>query len=87
MRGALVIIRPRGEEEARVNDARRVALLLSAVMMLKHLGERSAALRIENAIDKVYTEAKHTTRDVGGKSGTADFTDAVISALAPVPTR
>jgi isocitrate dehydrogenase (NAD+) len=56
-------------------------------MMLKHLGERSAALRIENAVDKVYTEAKHTTRDVGGKSGTADFTNAIIAALAPVPAR
>jgi isocitrate dehydrogenase (NAD+) len=67
--------------------ANPTALLLSSVMMLKHLGERSAALRIEQALDKVYTEAKHTTRDVGGKSGTNEFTDAVIAALAPVPTR
>src|SRR5579863_2805370 len=67
--------------------ANPTALLLSSVMMLKHLGERSAALRIEQAVDKVYTEAKHTTRDVGGKSGTADFTDAIIAALAPVPAR
>src|SRR5580698_9717552 len=67
--------------------ANPTALLLSSVMMLKHLGERSAALRIEQAVDKVYTEAKHTTRDVGGKSGTADFTNAIIAALAPVPAR
>src|SRR5579871_4094181 len=65
--------------------ANPTALLLSSVMMLKHLGERSAALRIEHAVDRVYTEAKHTTRDVGGRSGTAEFTDAVIAALAPVP--
>jgi isocitrate dehydrogenase (NAD+) len=67
--------------------ANPTALLLSSVMMLKHLGERSAALRIEQAVDKVYTEAKHTTRDVGGKSGTADFTNAIIAALALVPAR
>jgi isocitrate dehydrogenase (NAD+) len=67
--------------------ANPTALLLSSVMMLKHLGERSAALRIEQAVDKVYTEGKHTTRDVGGKSGTADFTNAIIAALAPIPAR
>src|ERR1700755_1710890 len=67
--------------------ANPTALLLSSVMMLKHLGERSAALRIEQALDKVYTEAKHTTRDVGGKAGTAEFTDAIIGALAPIPAR
>ena len=31
--------------------ANPTALLLSSVMMLKHLGERSAALRIEHAVD------------------------------------
>src|ERR1700749_1410888 len=67
--------------------ANPTALLLSSVMMLKHLGERSAALRIEQAVDKVYTEGEHTTRDVGGKAGTAEFTDAIISSLAPVPAR
>jgi isocitrate dehydrogenase (NAD+) len=61
--------------------ANPTALLLSAIMMLDYLGERSAARRIEAALEKVYKEAKHTTQDVGGKAGTNEFTDAVIAAL------
>ena len=61
--------------------ANPTSLLLSAILMLDHLGERSAARRIEAALEKVYSEAKHTTRDVGGSASTDQFTDAVISAL------
>jgi len=61
--------------------ANPTALLLSAVLMLDYLGERSAARRIETALETVYREGKHTTRDVGGKAGTEEFTDAVIGAL------
>src|SRR5438552_10337587 len=42
--------------------ANPTALLMSGIMMLKHLGEQSAALRIEAALEKVYREAKHVTR-------------------------
>ena len=62
--------------------ANPTALLMSSVMMLDHLNEGPAARRIQAALEKVYREAKHTTHDVGGKAGTAEFTDAVISALA-----
>jgi len=61
--------------------ANPTALLLSSIMMLDHLGESSAARSIQAALEKVYREAKHTTHDVGGKAGTAEFTDAVIAAL------
>jgi isocitrate dehydrogenase (NAD+) len=61
--------------------ANPTALLMSSIMMLDHLGERSAARRIESALQKVYREGKHTTQDIGGKAGTAEFTDAVIAAL------
>jgi isocitrate dehydrogenase (NAD+) len=61
--------------------ANPTALLLSAILMLDHLGERSAARRIEAALEKVYREAKHTTNDVGGSATTDQFTDAVISAI------
>jgi isocitrate dehydrogenase (NAD+) len=65
--------------------ANPTALLMSSIMMLKHLGERPAAQRIEAAVEKVYREAKHVTRDLGGKAGTNEFTDAVIGAMAPSP--
>jgi len=61
--------------------ANPTALLLSSIMMLDHLGEASAARRIENALRAVYREGRSLTRDVGGKATTAEFTDAVIHAL------
>ncbi|MGH9716718.1 MAG: isocitrate dehydrogenase (NAD(+)) [Candidatus Acidiferrales bacterium] len=61
--------------------ANPTALLMSAIMMLRHLEETKAALNIEQALEKVYREGKHLTRDVGGKAGTAEFTDAVIEQL------
>jgi isocitrate dehydrogenase (NAD+) len=54
---------------------------MSSILMLDYLGERSAARRIETALEKVYTEGKHTTHDVGGKAGTNEFTEALIAAL------
>ena len=61
--------------------ANPTALLMSSILMLNHLGERSAAGRIETALVKVYKDAKHLTKDVGGHAGTLEFTDAVIAAL------
>jgi isocitrate dehydrogenase (NAD+) len=61
--------------------ANPTALLLSAIMMLDHLGEANAARRIENSLRAVYREGKSLTRDVGGKATTAEFTAAVIHAL------
>jgi len=61
--------------------ANPTALLLSSIMMLDHLGERSAADRIEIALNKVHGEGKHITKDVGGTATTQQFTDAVIAAL------
>jgi isocitrate dehydrogenase (NAD+) len=62
--------------------ANPTALLMSAIMMLRHIGEMAAAKRIEDALHKVYREGKTLTRDVGGKASTAEFTAAVIGAFA-----
>ena len=61
--------------------ANPTALMQSAVLMLSHLGERNAAARLQNAIERVYGEGVHLTGDVGGKASTAEFTDAVIRNL------
>ena len=61
--------------------ANPTALMASSCMMLIHLGELEAAKRLEMALAKVYRDGKHLTGDVGGKAGTAEFTDAVIAAL------
>jgi isocitrate dehydrogenase (NAD+) len=63
--------------------ANPTALLMSALLMLEHLGERTAAKRIAAALEKTYREGKHTTRDVGGPAGTNEFAEAVIAAMKP----
>ena len=50
-------------------------------MMLGHIGERSAALKIQNALYKVYRSGKSLTRDVGGTATTEEFTRAVVKAF------
>jgi isocitrate dehydrogenase (NAD+) len=66
------------------NMANPTALLLSAVMMLDHLGEAEAARRVESAVHSVYRQGKHVTRDVGGAASTDEFADAVIAAMETV---
>jgi isocitrate dehydrogenase (NAD+) len=63
--------------------ANPTALLMSSILMLDHLGERTTARRIEHALEAVYREAIHTTRDVGGPAGTDEFAEAVIATLPP----
>ena len=66
------------------NLANPTALLRSALLMLRHLGEREAALRIRNALERVYRTRDKLTRDVGGKAGTSEFADAVIEEMNSV---
>src|SRR6266849_10673169 len=61
--------------------ANPTALLMSALLMLDHLGERPAAEKIEAALLKTYSDGIYTTRDVGGKANTEQFTNAVLEAL------
>src|SRR2546423_2688359 len=61
--------------------ANPTALLQSGILMLRHLGERKAADRVENAMLKVFEEGKVLTKDIGGTAGTAEFSDAIISKM------
>ena len=63
------------------DKANPTALLQSAVLMLRHLGENALADRVHTALAAVYREGKTLTRDVGGQAGTREFTDAVVAAL------
>ncbi|MFB3923534.1 MAG: isocitrate dehydrogenase (NAD(+)) [Terriglobia bacterium] len=62
--------------------ANPTAMMLSAILMLRHLNKNEVADRVEKAIHRVYDEGRHLTRDVGGSAGTEEFTDAVIGALS-----
>ncbi|MBM5804650.1 MAG: isocitrate/isopropylmalate dehydrogenase family protein [Candidatus Verstraetearchaeota archaeon] len=63
-------------------DANPAAIMFSAAMMLKYLGELDAGARFEVAIDAVLAEGKTVTRDLGGKAGTMDFARAVADELS-----
>jgi isocitrate dehydrogenase (NAD+) len=61
--------------------ANPTAVLMSAVMMLRRLGESEAAERVERALFQVFEEGKHITRDLGGGATTGEFVDAIIAAM------
>jgi isocitrate dehydrogenase (NAD+) len=63
------------------NIANPTALLLSAVMMLRHIDEGEAAERVMAALGTVMTGAKSRTRDLGGETSTFEFADAVCRAI------
>jgi isocitrate dehydrogenase (NAD+) len=62
--------------------ANPTALMQSAALMLAHIRERAAAEKLQGAVERVYAEGQHLTRDVGGTAGTREFTDAVIAAMS-----
>jgi isocitrate dehydrogenase (NAD+) len=62
--------------------ANPTALVQSAVMMLHHIGEESAASRIERALIEVYRKGQVRTQDLGGNATTDTFADAVCRELA-----
>jgi isocitrate dehydrogenase (NAD+) len=61
--------------------ANPTALLLSGVMMLRHLGEVAAADRVEDAVRRVLGDGKVRTGDLGGTASTRQYADALIAAM------
>jgi len=65
----------------KAHTANPTATILSGVMMLRHLGEKNAADRIEKAMMRVLKEGKTITPDLGGKADTIEYTRAIIEIL------
>ncbi|HTK82123.1 MAG TPA: isocitrate/isopropylmalate dehydrogenase family protein [Bacteroidota bacterium] len=65
------------------NIANPGALILASAMLLRHIGEESAAGKIEAAVAKVVKEGKHVTRDLNPAStvGTMEMAEAIIRSL------
>ena len=61
--------------------ANPIAMMLSAIMMLRYLNENEAADKFEAAILKVLNEGKTLTRDLGGLSSTAEVAEAIKNNL------
>ncbi len=72
---------------AGLNKVNPIAMILSGVMMLRHLGEKEAANRVERAVATVIAEGKNVTYDLkpnpgNGKAvGTSQVADAIIEKL------
>ena len=62
--------------------ANPTALLLSALMMLRHIGEQPAGDRIRTALSRVLEDGKVKTQDLGGQATGTAFADAVCAELA-----
>jgi isocitrate dehydrogenase (NAD+) len=63
------------------NKANPTALMLSGVLLLRHVGQQAAAERVEAAIRAVIAEGRSTTYDLGGSAGTSEFADAIVARL------
>ena len=57
------------------------ATLLSAVMMLEHLGFGGAADRLDSALTRIYADGRVLTPDQGGRASTTEFCEAVAALL------
>jgi len=63
------------------NLANPTALLLSALLMLDHIGERAAAGRIRGGLTRVLAAGAVRTRDLGGSASTTEFTEAICREI------
>jgi isocitrate dehydrogenase (NAD+) len=69
------------------NEANPTAMILSGAMMLRHLGELDAAIKVEQAVERVIGEGSSVTydlradRDPGKAVGTSQMADAIIAAI------
>ena len=63
------------------NIANPTAMILAAVMLLKHIGEEGAGKRIANALETVLRKGDCLTPDLGGSATTAKFAGRIIGEI------
>jgi isocitrate dehydrogenase (NAD+) len=63
------------------NLANPMALLLSAILMMRHLGEHGRADAIAGAVTRTLSERRIMTRDLGGTATTTEFADAICREI------
>jgi isocitrate dehydrogenase (NAD+) len=61
--------------------ANPLALIMSGILMLRHIHEDAIAVKIETAYKQVLAERKTITHDLGGSASTNEFTDAIIARM------
>ena len=63
------------------NMANPTALLQSGILMLRYLGERDAAEKIEKALHLTLSPKGVRTRDLGGTASTTEYTEAIVAFM------
>jgi isocitrate dehydrogenase (NAD+) len=66
---------------AGMNKVNPSAMILSAVLMLKHLGEKEAANRVEGSLKEVIRAGEKVTYDLGGNASTTEMAEAIVSVI------
>ena len=61
--------------------ANPTAILMSGILMLRHLGEMDAAAKIESALLEVFADGKYLTKDLGGSAKTNEFARAIVEKM------
>jgi isocitrate dehydrogenase (NAD+) len=61
--------------------ANPTAMILAAVMLLRHISETVAASRIASALEQVLKQGAVMTPDLGGSSSTEKFAEAIIRQI------
>ncbi|MBI4055071.1 MAG: isocitrate/isopropylmalate dehydrogenase family protein [Elusimicrobia bacterium] len=69
-----------------LNKVNPTALILSAMLMLRHLGQVQASQRLEQAVAQVLSERRHLTYDLGGCATTREMGEAIIQKLKALAT-
>ncbi len=64
--------------------ANPTAILMSAIVMLRYIGEPAAAKSVEDAMMAVFAEGVVRTKDLGGTAKTAEFANAIIDKIKAV---
>jgi isocitrate/isopropylmalate dehydrogenase len=62
--------------------ANPIGAIWSGALLLRHLGEETAAARIEAAIDAVAAEGEFLTGELGGKASTAEVGQAIAREVS-----
>ena len=63
------------------NIVNPIATIMAGALMLDYLGERKAAIKIENAVIKVLNEGKVRTKDLGGSSTTSEISEEISKKI------
>lgn len=65
--------------------ANPIALILSAELLLRHIGELAPADRLRRGVEELLEGGRHLTRDLGGQAGTSEMTEALLEILESIP--